>query len=76
MTTFLWVLAIVAAIALFVWWVVKDGIPGAIEREFDCGCITGGAVYGCTVCGYTRCVEHRYQAHDCNERLTGGTEAN
>jgi hypothetical protein len=68
-TTFLWVLVILAGLGLSVWWIVKDGIPGALPRPLDCGCTTGGAVYGCLVCGFTRCVEHRYQAHDCNEKL-------
>lgn len=66
LTAFLWLLVLAAAIGLAGWWVIKHGIPGG---RLDCGCPSGGAVYGCMVCGFTRCVEHRYDAHDCNEKL-------
>ncbi len=39
--------------------------------RFGCGCADDGrAVYPCTICGFTRCAEHRTAIHDCGENLT------
>lgn len=65
-TTFLWVVVAIAGPALGVLWAVQR------RGRLDCGCAPGGAVYGCIVCDHTRCTEHRYDVHDCNERLTTG----
>lgn len=64
MSTFLWTLVVVAAPVLAVLWVL-----GRNTGKLGCGCPARGAVYGCMTCGYTRCPEHRYDAHDCNEVL-------
>lgn len=39
------------------------------SNRLDCGCTDEGVRYGCLVCGFTRCVEHRHDGHDCNAKL-------
>lgn len=63
MAEFLWILVVIAAPVLGVMWILQR------RNRLDCGCVNTGAVYGCMVCDHTRCVEHRYDVHDCNERL-------
>lgn len=63
-STFLPLLVVVALLALTVkvLWEIRN------DQRLDCGCLSS-AVYGCMTCGYTRCVEHRYVPHECNNKL-------
>ncbi len=66
----LWILLAALAVAvLAAYWVLNR------RGRLDCGCVNdGGPVYGCMVCGFERCVEHRYEVHDCNARIAAGSE--
>lgn len=59
-TVFLWLVVAVVAIA--------GGMWIATRGRLGCGCPDDGrAVTACTVCGYRRCEERRYELHDCHE---------
>ncbi len=61
-TSTLWLMIVGLFVVLGVFVVVWG------RDRLGCGCVNDGrSSYPCPVCGYTRCAEHRYRSHNCNQ---------